>query len=302
VLVLVTGEFGDRFARICQAYGAEVDRIDVPWGEAVPVAEVERRLAAKQYRAVYATHNETSTGVVNDVAAIGRLVAGTEALFVVDTVSSLGGMEFRADAWHCDLVVTGSQKALMLPPGMTLVSVSPKAWPVIEAARSPRFYFDLRKYRQSAEKNEVPFTPAVSLLFGLDEALAMLREEGLERAWARHALMARMVRAAARALGLELLAADAVASATVTAVKGPAGVSCDELRSLVKKKYGLVLAGGQGPLKGKIFRIGHLGFADPPDMLSVVAALELGLAELGHPVNLGQGVGAAERELLAAVR
>lgn len=302
VLVLVTGEFGDRFAKICAAYGAQVDRVDVPWGEAVRPELVAPRLATKRYRAVYATHNETSTGVENPIDAIGELVAETEALFVVDTVSSLGGMEFKADAWHCDLVVTGSQKALMLPPGMTLVSVSPKAWPVVEQAQSPRFYFDLRAYRKSAEKNETPFTPNVQILFGLDEALRMIQEEGLENAFARHRTMRRMIRAAVRALGMEPLAAEEVASNTVTAVKAPAGVDPDALRDVVKKRFGIVLAGGQGQLKGKIFRVGHLGYAAPMEMLPVAAALEMALTLLGHPVPLGKGVEAAEKELLAELR
>ncbi|MGE5576715.1 MAG: pyridoxal-phosphate-dependent aminotransferase family protein [Syntrophothermus sp.] len=300
VLVVVTGVFGERFAKICGVYGARVERLDTEWGKTADPREVELRLAKNpRIKAVFATHNETSTGVANDIAAIGQIVARTPAVFVVDTVSALGGMEFRTDAWHVDVAVTGSQKCLMLPPGLAVISVSPKAWKVIEGASSPRFYLDLRAYRDSAAKGQTPYTPNISLYFGLEESLRMLEEEGLENSFRRHDLMKRMVRAGVRALGFELLAQDAWASATVTAIKGATGLEPDTLRKVVRTKYGVVLSGGQKSLEGKIFRIGHMGYATPMDMLATLAAVELGLAEItGANRHLGAAVRAAQETWL----
>ncbi|MGE5552591.1 MAG: pyridoxal-phosphate-dependent aminotransferase family protein [Betaproteobacteria bacterium] len=299
VLCLVSGVFGERWAKIAQAYGAKVTRLDVKWGRPIDPQQVAVKLAENpRLKAVFATQNETSTTVQNDIAAIGAYVAKTDAVFVVDCVSSLGGVDFRMDEWQVDLAVAGSQKCLMLPPGLALVAVSEKAWRVIEGTRSSRFYLDLLAYRDSLAKATTPYTPAVSLYFGLETALALLFEEGLENSFRRHDLMKRMVRRAIRALGLSLMAEDAWASATVTGVWGPEGIAPDELRSTLKKRYGVVLAGGQKDLTGKIFRIGHMGYTTPYDLLGVIAALELGLKELGYPVTLGAGVAAAQAELL----
>lgn len=296
VLVVVTGVFGERLAKICGVYGARVERLDLEWGKAADPREVQARLAKNpRIKAIFATHNETSTGVANDIAAIGRVVAQTPAVFVVDTVSALGGMEFQTDAWQVDVAVAGSQKCLMLPPGLALVSVSPKAWKAIDGATSPRFYLDLRAYRDSAAKGQTPYTPNISLYFGLEESLKMLGEEGLENSFKRHDLMKQMVRAGIRALGLELLAQDAWASATITAIKGAAGLDPDTLRKVVRARCGVVMSGGQKSLEGKIFRIGHMGYATPMDMLTTLAAVELGLAEVsGSNRHLGAAVHAAE--------
>ncbi len=296
VLVVVTGVFGERFVKISGVYGAKVERLDVEWGKAADPREVQARLAQNpRIKAVFATHNETSTGVANDIAGIGRIVAETPAVFVVDTVSALGGMAFQADAWQVDVAVTGSQKCLMLPPGLALVSVSPKAWKVIETAGSPRFYLDLRAYRDSAARGQTPYTPNISLYFGLEESLRMLEEEGLGNSFKRHDLMKQMVRAGIRALGFELLAQDAWASATVTAIKGAAGLEPDTLRKVVRTRCGVVISGGQKSLEGKIFRIGHMGYATPMDMLTTLAAVELGLAEVGGSNrHLGAAVRAAQ--------
>lgn len=294
VLVPVMGAFSERFAKIAEAYGAVVERIPVEWGKPVEPEAIRERLSRTSFKAVFTTHNETSTGVENDIEVISRVVHEYGPLLVVDAISSLGAVNLETDNWGIDMVITGSQKALMVPPGMSILSVSKRAWDAIAASKSPRFYFDLERARASAEKWETPYTPAVSILFALDESLAMIEEEGLEAIFARHKLVSSMVRAGVRALGLELLAADAWASKTVTAVLGPSGISPDELRKVANSKYGVVLSGGQGELSGKIFRIGHLGYISPMDIIGVIAALELSLRDLGYPVKLGAGVGACE--------
>lgn len=301
VLVLVSGVFGERWAKIATAYGAKVTRLDARWGTPINPNQVAVKLAENpRLKAVFATQNETSTTVMNDIGAIGAFVARTPAVFVVDCVSSLGGVEFRMDEWQVDLAVAGSQKCLMLPPGLALVAVSPKAWSVIEQTKTNRFYLDLVAYRESLRKGSTPYTPAVSLYFGLEAALDLLFTEGLTESFRRHDLMKRLTRRAVRALGLEPIADDHCASATVTGVWGPEGVKPDELRSVMKKRYGVVVAGGQNDLSGRIFRIGHMGYTVPHDLLGVIGALELGLLELGYPVTPGSGVAAAEQELCEA--
>lgn len=306
VLVLSAGSFGNRFAQILAAYQADVDKLEVEWGQPVRPDEVIRKLrAAGPYKAVFATHNETSTGIANDLKALGEAVKeyGRGALFVVDSVSALGGMEMQMDRWGIDLVVTGSQKALMLPPGLALVAVGPRAWEAIESARSPRFYFNLKKYKSSGEKGQTPYTPNISLLFGLAESFKMMQEEGLDNIYQRHSLMRDMCRAAIRALGLELLAPDEAASATVTAVKAPAGMDgADPLRKVLKEQFQVQVAGGQDKLKTEIFRIGHMGYATPRDMLAIIASLECALVAAGYPAQLGAGVRAAQEVWLAGVQ
>ncbi len=298
VLALITGNFGERFARIARAYGASVVEVNFGWGGAVDPQVVADYLRDREIKAVLATQNETSTGVANDIAALGRLLADHPALLLVDAISGLGGMDIRTDEWGVDLLVGASQKALMLPPGLAFVTVSPKAWRVIERNEGPRFYFDLQAARKAQANWNAPFTPAVSLFFGLEAALDMILAEGLPRVFERHALLAAAVRAAVRALGLELLAPDEHASHTVTAVVGPEGVAVDELRRVLYSRYGVSVAGGQGVLRGKIFRIAHMGFVDRADVLAVLAALEMALAELNYPVALGSGVRAAQEVFL----
>lgn len=298
VLALITGNFGERFANIARAYGAEVDEVHFGWGNDVDLAVVEEKLARGGYKAVLATHNETSTGVLNDIAGIGALVAGTPALLLVDGVSSVGGVEIKMDEWHVDVLVTASQKAMMLPPGLAMIGVSPKAWRAIEENRAPRFYFSLPAAKKSLEKWNTPYTPNVALFQGLDAALEMMLAEGLENVYRRHQLLARATRNAVRALGLELLAKDACASPTVTAVKSPPGIAADDLRRVLKSEFGITFAGGQGVLKGKIFRIAHMGFADKMDVVVAVSGLEMALARLNYPVELGRGVRAAQETFL----
>jgi len=288
VLALITGNFGERFAAIAKAYGKAVD-----------LAVVADRLAGgADYKVVLATQNETSTGVLNDIAGIGALVAKTNALLLVDGVSGVGGAEIKTDEWNVDILVTASQKALMLPPGLAMVSVSEKAWGVIEKNPSPRFYFSLPAAKKSFAKWNTAYTPNVTLFMGLNAALDLMLAEGLENVYARHLLLARAARAAMKALGLRLLAEESYASPTVTAVYAPGGTGADELRKILKNEYGVTFAGGQGILKGKIFRIAHMGFAGKLDILIAVGALEMALAKAGCPVELGAGVRKAQETFL----
>jgi aspartate aminotransferase-like enzyme len=298
VLALVTGHFGNRFAAVAERWGARVERLESTWGEPFDLEAVKEALARGPLpKAVLATHNETSTGVVNDIAGLGALLKDTPALLMVDAVSSMGAMDIRTDEWGVDFMLTSSQKAFMLPPGLAFLSVSPKAWQAIEAAAPRSFYFDLLAWRQSGAKGFSPWTPSIALLYGLEAALARLFAEGLPEVWARHRRYARLVRAGLKGMGLELLAADACASATVTAARTP-GVPADEVRALARREYGLSLAGGKGKLAGEILRFSHMGYVDELELLGALAVLELAFARLGFPVKPGAAVAAAEEELL----
>jgi aspartate aminotransferase-like enzyme len=299
VLSLITGFFAERFARIAAACGAEVERLEFPWDGPIDLARVEEKLREEDYRAVLVTHNETSTGVVNDIAGLGKLVAKTDALLMVDAVSSLGGVDIKTDEYQLDMVVTSSQKALMLPPGLAAISVSPKAWGRVEKCKEPRVYFSLADYRKTMVKGHTPWTPAVTLLYGMDAALDMILAEGLPRVFARHERLGRAVRAGMRGVGLELVAPDECASPTVTAVWAPPGVDPDQLRKIMREELGFVMAGGKGSLAGRIFRFGHMGYVGEFDVITGLAAVEMGLVKLGYPVQLGAGVAAAQRVLLA---
>lgn len=295
VLVVVTGAFGDRFAKICEAYNLHVHRLDYPWGEALHPEEIKAYLLSHPFiKAVFATHCETSTGVLNPIQELSASIKEvTDALFIVDGVSSVGGVEMNMDEWQIDICVTGSQKALMLPPGLVFIAASKKAWNIIEQNQHPRFFLDLRKYRDNMQLDSTPFTPATSLLYGLEQSLQLLESEGLANVWERHQLMKKMTRAAFKAHGIPLLTNDIDASPTVTAIK-PFDFPPDNVRQLVKKEFGLVLAGGQQQLKGKIFRIGHMGYCTPADILQTISCIELGLAKLGIMYDAGIGVNAAQ--------
>lgn len=302
VLALITGNFGERFANIARAYGAQVVEVNFGWGNCVDLKTVEEKLALHpDTKVVLATQNETSTGVVNDIRGIGSLVSQTPALLLVDAVSGAGAIEIRVDDWGIDMLCTASQKAFMLPPGLSMITVSPKAWEVVQSNSSPRFYFSLPACRKNIEKWNTPYTPAVSMFLGLEAALDMMLEEGLPNVYARHALLARATRKAVLELGLQLLAPDHCASHALTAVWGPRGIDADELRQVARKEYKVAFAGGQGELKGKIFRIAHMGFCDKTDVVVAVSALEMALARLGWPVELGRGVKAAQEVFLKAV-
>ncbi len=298
VLSLNIGAFGNRFAKIARAYGANVDEIKFERGNAVDLKTVEQKLSAdkgKEIKAVLIQHNETSTGVLNDVRSVAELVNKHGALMIVDAVSGLLTAPLNTDEWGLDVVVSGSQKAFMVPPGLAFVSVNKKAWAAHENAKMPRFYFDFKAAMKFAEIGETPWTPAVSVIYGMQEAIRMLKEEGLENIFARHEKISKAARAGLKALGLKLLVEDEkIASRAVTPVFPPAGVDADKLRKAVREKYGVVLAGGQEDLKGKLFRIGHLGYIDKMELLAALAALEI---ELGSAVQKGAAVAAAEEVL-----
>jgi aspartate aminotransferase-like enzyme len=302
VLVVSIGSFGDRFAQIAQRFGAQVERLEFAWGAAADPAALADRIGAdvnKEIRAVFVTHNETSTGVTNDIPALRAAVGDHPALFIVDAVSSLGAMPLETDNWNLDVVVAGSQKSFMIPPGLSFVCVSPRAWDVAAKCTNARFYWDLGKAREMAAKGQTPFTPAIPQVTALVESLRMIRAEGLPGIFARHRKLREMTRQGVRALGLELLAADAVASAAVTAVLPPAGLEANTLRKMLLDRFNVVVAGGQGKLDNKIFRIGHLGYVQGLDIIAVIAALEMTLNICGHKVELGSGVRAAQEVVLA---
>jgi aspartate aminotransferase-like enzyme len=296
VLVGVNGKFGDRWAKICEVFGLNTTRITAEWGQPLDTEAFRTCLEQdtdKSIKAVIVTHSETSTGVLNDLQTISKYVNdhGT-ALSIVDAVTSLGAYDLPVDEWSLDVVTSGSQKGYMIPPGLGFISVSDKAWQAYETCKFPRFYLDLGKYKKANEKASSPFTPPVNLMYGLQTALQMMQKEGLESIFSRHLRLTKATRKAMQALGLKLFAADDCASTAVTAVV-PAPVNAEEIRTIMKNKYDIALAGGQDHLKGQIFRIGHLGFVSDRDMLTGIACLEATLTELGFSVESQAGVKAA---------
>jgi len=291
VLVPVGGVFGLRWKSILDAYGADVQLLEYGWGEALDPDTVRSVLQANpDIKAVFTTHNESSTGVLNDIQALGQAAAGHQALLVVDAVSSLGGTPTEMDAWGLDVVCTASQKCLMVPPGLAFLAFSPAAMDRSQSVASSRFYFNINRYDEMLAKGETPFTPNISLIYGLEAALDMIEGEGLERVYARHRLMQTMVRAGVRALDLPLLVDEECASPTTTAVKPEGWDSVDSFRARVRVSMGIELAGGQGPFADRIFRIGHMGYAGPLDMVSCLAALEVALDRPGTAVAAAENV------------
>jgi len=301
VLAVSIGAFGDRFAKIASVYGADVTKLSFDWGKAADPARVREALVAGgPWKAVLMTQNETSTAVTNpikDLAATVRELA-PDTLVIVDAISGLGAVPFETDAWGLDVVVSGSQKAWMVAPGLSFVAVSPRAWEAAETARMPKFYFDLVAHKKSAVDGQTPWTPAVAVMFQLDTALTMMEQEGLDEIWKRHAAVGAAVRAGLTTLGFNLLADAAYASDTVTGAWIPEDLDWKVFNSRLRK-LGLIVAGGQGALKGKIFRIGHLGHVTVPNILNAMAVLEQTLLELGRPVTPGAAVEAAQ---VAALR
>ncbi len=305
VLVVSIGNFGERFVRICKAYGLDVEVLEYPWGEEARAEDVKAALARiPDCKGVLVTHSETSTGVVNDIESIAAVVAGTDALMIVDTVSGAGACPFEMDEWGVDVAVTGSQKAMAATPGVAFVAVSERALAAHRKSNLPRFYFDWTQALDAYNRpnHECPWTPAVSVLMGVKAALDKIRKEGLERMIARHQLLGRATRAGLAAMGLEIFAASPERSNVVTCVKAPEGVDTSEIVARVRKRFGLVIAGGQGKLKGKIFRIGHLGWVDRFDILRAIAAVEAAFVDLGIPLEEGAGVQAALEVFLQADR
>lgn len=298
VLVLSCGYFGERWRRLCTTYGAEVTLLEYPWGDTVEPDDVRRALAERDdYVAVFVTQSETSTGAVNDIERIGAAVKGHPAVLVVDAVSGLGATELRTDEWGVDVLVSGSQKALMTPPGVSFVTVSEAAWAAHERAENPSFYFSWREAKMALQlaDPQMPWTPPVATMLSLDKALELIREEGLPAVFARHRVLGRATREAAKGLGLELFAGENPEAASVTSVRVPAGIDGRELTRVMRVRYGVTIAGGQGELEGKIFRLGHCGYFGPFDIITAVSALEMTLTDLGYDPPLGAGLAAAER-------
>ncbi|MCL2024757.1 MAG: alanine--glyoxylate aminotransferase family protein [Coriobacteriia bacterium] len=302
VIVARNGKFGDRQKSICEAYGVDVVDLAYEWTETVKPADIAKALAENpQAKGVIVTQSETSTGVLNDVEAIGKLVKDLpDTVLIVDSITGIGAVECKTDAWGLDVVMTGSQKGLMLPPGLAACTVSEKAWRAYERSMLPKFYFDWKKYKTNIDKDTTPFTPAVTLVLGLNEALRMLRDEGIENTIARHSMLAEATRKGCEALGLKLFAPADGRGSAVTPVWVPEGIDGKAIVSTMKNRYGVTIAGGQDHLVGKIIRVGHLGYFGEFDIITTLAALEMTLAGLGYEFEAGAGIKAAEAIFLSA--
>jgi aspartate aminotransferase-like enzyme len=296
VIVCRNGKFGDRQKLIAETYGLTVVDLKYEWTEVVNPADVATALAEHpEARGVIVTQSETSSGVLNDVKAIGEIVGPMEdVVLIVDSITGIGAVDCKTDEWNLDVVMTGSQKGLMLPPGLAACSVSAKAWKAYERSTLPKFYFDWMKYKKNVEKDTTPFTPAVTLVLGLNEALNMIAEEGIENTIARHSMLAEATRKGCEALGLKLFAPPEGRGSAVTPVWVPEGVDGKAVVKILKSKHGVTIAGGQDDFAGRIFRIGHLGYFGPFDIITTLAALEMTLAELGYEFERGAGIKAAE--------
>ena len=295
------GKFGERWVKVAHAYGLDVEVIQAEWGQPLDPDQFRQALeadTAKTIKAVILTHSETSTGVINDLQTIaGHVKNHGTALTIADCVTSLGATDVPMDAWGIDVIASGSQKGYMMPPGLSFVAMSNRAWEAYERSDLPKFYLDLGPYRKTAAKDSNPFTPAVNLYFGLEAALDMMQTEGLETIFSRHARHRSAAQAGMKAIGLPLFAAEGYGSPAITAV-APDGIDAEQLRKAVKEKFDILLAGGQDHLKGKVFRIGHLGFVCDRDVLTAVSAIEATLSSLGlHKGSLGSGVAAAAEAL-----
>lgn len=301
VIVVNGGKFGERWGKLATTFGLEPIEIRVEWGRAVRPEQIEQALAAHpKVRGVLVQASETSTTAVHPIRELAAITRKSEALLVVDGITAVGVYDIPMDAWGVDVLITGSQKALMLPPGLAVMALSERAWQRVEQVRQPRFYFDLVRERTNQAKNTTAYTPAISLVIGLHEALRMMQEEGFQNVFARHERLARATRAAAAALGLQLVAPDNPSPA-VTGIYVPEGIDGSKLFAYLRDKMRVVFAGGQDQLKGRIIRIAHLGYIGAFDTITAIAALEMALKHFGHPVELGRGVGAAQAELMSAL-
>jgi aspartate aminotransferase-like enzyme len=298
IILCVIGYFGEYLQGITSHLGCKVIRVEAEWGDVVDPEDVRKALKENpEAKAVFATHCETSTSAINNIKEIAEIVKETDAIFMVDAVSSIVGTPLYMDEWSIDIVATGGQKALMQPPGLALITMSDKAWDVIEKHQCPSFYFDLKSYRKDLQAGVgTPYTPNIALVCGLLEACNMIeRSGGIESEYKRHEALRDMTRAGVRALGLELLVEDSAASPTLTAVKLE---NADEFRKMMREEFHIALGGGLGKVKNKLLRLGHMGYTDAADMLKMFAAIELGLQKSGHAVELGAGVSAAQRHWL----
>jgi aspartate aminotransferase-like enzyme len=289
-IVVVSGKFGERWKEICEAYGINVVEIAIEWGEAVTPEQIEK--AMKEHpdaRVIFTTHSETSTGTVIDLQAIAQITKNTDRVLVTDEVSGLLAEPLKMDEWGVDVVVAGSQKGIMMPPGLAFITLSKKAWEIVKNNKCPRYYFDLRYYEENYPDN--PWTPAVNMIYMLNQSIKMLKEEGIENIWERHRILGEATRNAVKALGLELFSKRP--GNVCTAVKVPAGLDGKKITKIMRDKYGVTIAGGQGKISNTIFRIAHLGYVSLFDTIAAISALEFTLHELGYPVRFGEGVKAA---------
>ncbi len=294
------GNFGERWIKIAKTYGVQVVDLKVERGQACDPKVLEAELNKnKDVKAVFMQQNETSTGVINDVEALAKVVHKIvpDALLLVDAVSGLLAKDLQTDAWGLDVVVSGSQKAFMVPPGIAAVSMSKKAWDFYEKSTLPKHYWDIKNQKKFADKGQTYTTPPESIIFGMHEAVKILKEEGLENIFARHLQGKKIIRAAMKAIGCKLLADDACASPAVTAIFPPAGVDAEKVRSESRNRFGVELAPGQADMKGKLFRIGHLGYVDKLDLIAAIGALELLFKELGADIEIGKGVKAGLEQI-----
>lgn len=302
VLVASIGNFGERFRDIAKMYDADVEFIDFGWGHAIDPAVIEKRLAedtAHEIKAILCQHNETSTAIVNPIEAVSTARKGHPALLIVDTVSGLGAASFDMDGWGVDVAVAGSQKAFMAPPGLAFVAANERAMKVAESCTNRKFYFDLLKARDMLKKGQTPYTPAISVIYAVEEALEYFDEVGVDAIVADHYKRRDLVRAGLSAMGLKLVAEDAIASPAVTAVECPQGIDPAELRNILREKYNIIIAGGQGKFSATTFRVGHLGAVRLMDLFTVMVGLELALKELGADIPMGKAVQAMEEMVLS---
>lgn len=298
-LVINAGNFGERWTKICKAYGLDVKEVKYEWGYAVKPEDIEKALKADpSIKGVFIQASETSTGVYHDIKAVASIVRKHEnTIFVVDAISALVAHDIKMDDWGIDVLIGGSQKGLMLPPGLAFVGISDKAWKFEQNAKCPKFYFNFKKERGNLAKNQTNFTSPVTLIIGLNECLKLLQKEGLENAFERHRRLAKATREAAKAIGLELFSRESHSN-SVTAINAPSGFDGQEIYKNLRVKYGITAAGGQGHAKGKIFRIAHLGYADTFDIITAIAGVEMVLKGMGYPLKLGTGVAVAQELLM----
>ena len=297
-LVVVSGKFGERWAELCKCFGIETITVDVENGKAVNPADIDAALKKnKGINVVFTTQCETSTGVVHDIKAISPIVKGHGAMLVVDAITGIGVHPLLMDEWNIDVAITGSQKGCMMPPGLAFVCVNSSAWGVIEKTDLPRYYWDFRKMRKDLKDKTTPFTPAVSLVMAMKTALEMIKKEGIENVWKRHARLANATREGAKAIGLELFAG-ANSSNVLTAIKAPKGIDVDKIIKKLRDETGVTFTGGQDEMKGKMIRIGHMGYVNDFDVIIAIAALEKGLHEAGYAVELGKGLSTVQSILV----
>lgn len=295
-IAVEAGKFGERWTELCKVYKADARVVKIEWGKTVTAADIQKLLKAEpDIKAVFITLCETSTGATPDVQAIAKVVKESNAVLVLDAISGLGVTDVQTDNWGVDVVVSGSQKGLMLPPGLAMISVSPKAIALIEKSTNPRYYFDLREAKKAAEKTDTPFTPAIGIIIALNEAVRLIKKEGLQNLFARYAHMAKATRAAAEALGLKIFTDPSCQSNVLTAISLPANIDGEKLMKIMRDEYGVTVAGGQDKLKGKTIRIAHMGMIDEFDLITGFACLEKVLKKMGHSFELGAGIAAAQK-------